>query len=91
MDKKCSVWWCERPYYSKGYCHTHWMANRRYHSPFGKHTEDINKLQAKIDDLSTKLTMTFRLIETIKEIWDDPSGETEIGKVIIDGLAEIKS
>lgn len=40
--KKCSVIWCKRPHYAKGFCHTHWTAVRRYGNPYGKHAEEYS-------------------------------------------------
>jgi len=47
--KKCTVWFCNRPYYAKGHCHTHWTAQRRYGSPYGRHKEPFERIEELID------------------------------------------
>jgi hypothetical protein len=44
--KTCSIWWCDNKYYAKGFCHTHWLASRRYGSPYGKNPK--HDLQAEV-------------------------------------------
>jgi hypothetical protein len=45
---KCSIWWCENKYYAKSFCHAHWLAQKRYGSPYGRHKETFEKIQEVI-------------------------------------------
>jgi hypothetical protein len=50
VNKICNVWWCERKHYARGYCHAHWLALRRYGSPYGKHRVEMERAEKVIDD-----------------------------------------
>jgi hypothetical protein len=67
MDKKCSIWWCDRKHYAKGYCHAHWITNRRTGTPYGKDAQAISKMQSRIDELEVNLKLAVVLLDLYRE------------------------
>jgi len=65
--KKCTVWFCNRPYYAKGHCHTHWTAQRRYGSPYGRHKEPFERIQSRIDELEYQLKNALELLNIYED------------------------
>ena len=45
---ECSIWWCENEHYALGLCKAHWVAVRRYGSPYGKHEPQIERLESAV-------------------------------------------
>ena len=62
MDKSCSVWMCQRPYYAKGYCITHYRALKRYGSAYGKHAE-LNKEREDIIKMAISLAEKVSILD----------------------------
>jgi len=46
---KCSVWWCNKPHYGKGYCKAHVTAVKRTGSPYGRHREEFERIDDTIE------------------------------------------
>lgn len=54
MNKTCSVWFCDRKHYAKGYCVNHYRGLQRYGSPYGKHDAEFMRIDIAIE-LSRKV------------------------------------
>jgi hypothetical protein len=49
MSKRCSLWWCDKPFYANGYCKAHDTANKRFGTPYGKHAPQMSKINHEIN------------------------------------------
>lgn len=71
-NKKCSLWFCDRKHYARGYCHAHWTARRRYGSPYGKHWQEYQKYDEVIQ-LARKIALDMQdnILQTSSYIYAD--------------------
>ncbi len=70
--KKCSLWFCDRPYYAKGYCSAHYLNWRRFGSPIAPSNKDLQAATIRIEEMATLVIRgSFRTKEesdVLKEI-----------------------
>ena len=62
--RKCEIWWCDKKHYANGYCKAHDTADKRYGSPYGRHSKQMQR----IDDLVLKARLVAVLVTDFVEI-----------------------
>lgn len=79
--KTCSVRWCDNKHYAKGLCRSHWVAQRRYGSPYGKNPEHDLKAETllkKADEIARFILEGYLKMDTSKgcPLCHSTSGDT---------------